>query len=141
MRHGVRLAVFLSIASMWVAARAGTAPPTAAVHARPATGGPAPLNDRQIEAAIRARFAKSTINEDHYQVRVQGGIAIIEGRTDVIQRKGTATRLARAAGAREVVNKVALSDAAKERAAQNLATGRRRAQVKRGDKRTETASR
>ena len=73
-------------------------------------------------------------------MRVQGGVATIEGHTDVIQHKGTATRLARAAGAREVVNRVELSQAAKERAAANLAKGRRRVQVKRGEKRSERAS-
>ena len=141
MQHGVRIAVLFCIASAWAVGRAGPAPPPAATHPRAAGGGQAVASDREIEAAIRARFAKSTINENHFQVRVQGGVATIEGRTDVIQRKGTATRLARAAGAREVVNKVELSEAARERAAANLAKGRRRAQVKRGEKRTESASR
>src|SRR5689334_22987384 len=56
------------------------------------------LSDAQIEAAIRAKFAKSKINADHFQVHVQGGVATLEGRTDVIQHKGTATRMAKTGG-------------------------------------------
>ena len=95
------------------------------------------MTDAQLESAIRARFAKSKINADKFQVRVQGGVATIEGRTDVIQHKGTATRMAKAAGAVAVNNHVQPSDAAKEKAASNLAKGRRRAQVKRGDTRSD----
>ena len=56
------------------------------------------LPDAQLESAIRAKFAKSKINADKFQVHVQGGVATIEGRTDVIQHKGVATRLARRPG-------------------------------------------
>ncbi len=136
----VRLAVFFSMLAVWSAVQAAT-PAPATTHARPsATGGQTALSDREIEAAVRARFARSKINEDHFQVHVQGGVATIEGHTEVIQRKGTATRLAKAAGAREVVNRVELSEAAKERAQANLAQGRRRVQVKRSEKRSERAS-
>lgn len=99
------------------------------------------LSDREIEAGIRARFARSKIAADKFQAHVQGGVAMLEGHTDVIQRKGTATRLAKAAGAREVVNRIALSDAAKQRAAANLAKGRRRVQVKRGEPRSRVQNR
>jgi hypothetical protein len=97
-------------------------------------GRPQPaLTDAQIEAAVRARFARSKIGENNFQVRVQGGVATLEGKTDVLQHKGTATRLAKSAGAVDVVNKIEVSQAARDRAAKNLATGRRRAQVKRGE--------
>jgi hypothetical protein len=66
-------------------------------------------------------------------VRVQGGVATLEGRTDVLQHKGTATRLAKAAGARRVVNRIEVSDAARRKASANLAQGRRRAQIKRSE--------
>jgi osmotically-inducible protein OsmY len=95
------------------------------------------LSDVQLEALIRAKFAKSKINADKFTVRVQGGIATIEGKTDVVQHKGSATRMARTAGAAAVNNRVQVSGAAKEKAAGNLATGRRRVQVKRGDARSE----
>jgi len=96
------------------------------------------LPDSKLEAAIRARFAKSKINEDHFTVHVQGGVAIIEGKTNVIQHKGVATRMAKSAGAVAVNNHVQISDAARAKAAANLEEGRRRVQVKRGDARSET---
>src|SRR5258708_22325748 len=57
------------------------------------------LTDTQLEATIRAKFAKSKIHEDKFTVRVQGGVAHIDGKTDVLQHKGVATRMARTAGA------------------------------------------
>jgi osmotically-inducible protein OsmY len=104
-------------------------------QARPAAA--AGKSDSELEAAIRARFAKSKISADNFQVRVQGGVATIEGRAQVIQHKGTATRLARLAGAKEVVNRITITDEARAKATQNLAKGRRRAQVKRSDPRSQ----
>ena len=109
-----------------------TAKPAAARQpAKPA------ISDAQMEAAIRARFAKSKIDADKFQVHVQGGVATIEGRTDVMQHKGVATRLAKTSGAAAVNNHIQISDQAKQKAAANLETGRRRAQIKRGDARSE----
>ncbi len=102
-----------------------------------AAAGKEAADDRRIEQAIRARFAESKIAADHFQVRVQGGVATIEGRTDVIQHKGTATRLAKSMGAVRVVNRIEISQAAREKASASLAKGRRRAQLKRGEKRSE----
>jgi osmotically-inducible protein OsmY len=95
-------------------------------------------SDAEIEKDIRARLAKSKISEDHFQVHVQGGVATFEGRTDVIQHKGVATRMAKSAGAIAVNNRIQISDAARQKAAKNLQTGRRRAQVKRSEPRSET---
>jgi hypothetical protein len=89
--------------------------------------------DKQIEAAIRAKLAKSKIGQDGLTVRVQGGVAYWEGSTSVVQHKGSATRMAKTAGARSVVNKIKVGDAAKLKAAENLDQGRRRAQVKRSE--------
>ncbi len=110
--------------------RALTAPAT-----RPRAAAPrqAAISDAELERTIRARFAKSKISTHHFQVHVQGGVATIEGQTDVLQHKGTATRLAKNCGAVAVVNHVAVSQAAKDKAAKNLASGRRRAQVKRSE--------
>jgi hypothetical protein len=91
--------------------------------------------DKQIEAAIRAKLAKSKIGKDGFTVRVQGGVAYWEGATSVVQHKGSATRMAKTAGARAVVNNIKVTDAAKQKAAENLEQGRRRAQVKRSDPR------
>ncbi|HEY7334932.1 MAG TPA: BON domain-containing protein [Bryobacteraceae bacterium] len=93
--------------------------------------------DREIEAAIKAKLAKSKIKKDGFTVRVQGGVAYWEGTTSVIQHKGSATRMAKSAGAKAVVNNIKITDAAKQKATQNLDQGRRRAQIKRSEPRAE----
>ena len=103
--------------------------------AKPVKPTPDAARDVQIEKDIRGRFAKSKIARNNFQVRVQGGIATLEGQTDVIQHKGTATRLAKSGGARAVVNRIKVSQAARDKAARNLTEGRRRAQVKRSENR------
>jgi osmotically-inducible protein OsmY len=102
---------------------------------RPAAGA---SEDRQLEAAIRARLADSGIASDKFTVHVQGGVATLEGHTEVLQHKGTATRLAKSMGAKQVVNRIEINEAAREKAAANLAQGRRRVQVKRSQARSET---
>jgi hypothetical protein len=101
----------------------------------------APVPDAQLEKTIRGKFAASKINTHHFQVHVQGGVATIEGQTDVLQHKGTATRLAKNAGATKVVNHIAVSQAAKDKAAKSLASGRRRAQIKRSEVTARTVKR
>ena len=110
---------------------------SAPAKASPKAPATQPVPDAALESAIRAKFAASKIDEDHFQVHVQGGVATIEGHTGVIQHKGVATRLAKTAGARAVNNHIEISDAARQKAARNLEAGRRRVQVKRGDQRTE----
>jgi hypothetical protein len=84
-------------------------------------------SDADIEGDIRRRFAKSKIAEDGFTVKVRGGVALIEGKTKVIQRKGVATRLARLGGARRVDNQVQIDEAARKAAAAKLSKGRARA--------------
>ncbi len=97
-------------------------------------GGPAAsASDAEIERIFREKLAKSKIASDRFKIHVQGGVATLEGQTDVTKHKGTATRMAKSAGAKAVVNKIKVSDAAKEKAAANLEKGRRRAQVKRSE--------
>ena len=110
--------------------REAAATPKPAAH-------PAVKPDAVIEAAIRAKFAKSKISVEKFQVHVQGGVATIEGHTDVLQHKGVATRLAKSGGAIAVNNHIQISDAARQKAADNLEQGRRRVQVKRGDPRSD----
>ena len=104
---------------------------------RPAPAKPAApaaaISDAQLEKEIRARLARSKMAADGFQVRVQGGVATWEGKTSVVQRKGAATRMAKSAGARAVVNKIQVDEAAKQKSAANLETGRRRAQIKRDE--------
>src|SRR5579884_720755 len=127
-------------AGLW--AGPAIAQPKASVKAKaaPPPQGTTAQQDKQIEAAIRAKLGKSKIGKDGFSVRVQGGVAYWEGTTDVIQHKGSATRMAKSAGARAVVNNIAISEAAKQKAASNLATGRRRAQIKRSEDRSEARS-
>lgn len=115
---------------------AHTAPPVTKAPARQAM-----KPDAEIEATIRAKFARSKINVEKFQVHVQGGVATIEGQTEVLQHKGTATRLAKNSGAIKVVNHIAVSQAAKDKAAKNLASGRRRAQIKRSETTARSAKR
>jgi hypothetical protein len=119
------------------AATPATPARTTPARATPAASKPR-LPDAQLEALIRAKLAKSKISADKFTVRVQGGVATIEGKTDVVQHKGTATRMAKTAGAVAVNNHVQVSDAAKQKAAGNLEEGRRRVQIKRGDARSDT---
>jgi len=123
-------------AAAWCAGAPAVTPRPAAPKAVPR----AASADAQIESAIRAKFAKSKIGVEKFQVHVQGGVATIEGKTDVIQHKGVATRLAKSGGAAAVANHIQISEAAREKAAQNLETGRRRAQIKRGEPRSEAAA-
>src|SRR5579885_2730627 len=120
------LAIFLTVAAH--AQTAGKKAPTAQ--------GTSAQEDKAIEAEIRARLAKSKIGKDGFKVRVQGGVATWEGTTEVVQHKGAATRMAKAAGAKAVVNNIKISDDARQDASQNLTSGRRRAQVKRGEPRS-----
>jgi hypothetical protein len=85
------------------------------------------IPDAQTERTIRAKFAKSKINVEHFTVTVQNGLATIEGKTNVIQHKGVATRLAKSGGALAVRNNIQISEAAKEKAAAKLA------QIRSGD--------
>jgi len=82
--------------------------------------------DAQIERNIRAKFGKSKINAEHFTVSVQNGVATIEGRTNVIQHKGVATRLAKTGGAIAVQNHIQVSEAARAKAAAKLAQYRTR---------------
>ena len=101
----------------------------------PPPQGTTATQDVQVEAAIRARLAKSKIGKEGLTVRVQGGVAYWDGTTNVVQHKGAATRMAKSAGAKKVVNNIKVGDDAKQKAAGNLEQGRRRAQVKRSEAR------
>jgi len=125
------LTAFLLLLSLAAVAADTKAAPVKPV---PSQGGTA-QQDKEIEAAIRAKLAKSKIGKDGFTVKVQGAVATWEGSTSIIQHKGAATRMAKTAGAKKVVNNIKVSDDAKARAAGNLEEGRRRVQVKRGETR------
>ncbi len=77
-------------------------------------------SDAQIEASIRTKLAKSKIGKDGFRFHVQRGVVTWEGTTNVPQHKGSATRMARTAGAVEVVNNIQVDGAAKARTSANL---------------------
>src|SRR5689334_4957726 len=98
-------------------------PASATGPARTANRTQPKLSDAQLEGVIRSKFAKSK-SANGFTVHVQGGVATVEGKTDVVQHKAAATRMAKTAGAVAVHNKVQVSEAAKKRAAGNLEEGR-----------------
>jgi hypothetical protein len=59
--------------------------------------------------------------KEHFTVSVQGGVATFEGKTNVIQHKGVATRIAKLSGAVAVENHIQISEEAKAKAAARLA--------------------
>ena len=67
------------------------------------------FSDEEIEATIKAKLAKSKIGKDGIQVHVKNGIATWTGTTTVMQHKGAATRMAKTAGATQVVNNIKIS--------------------------------
>jgi hypothetical protein len=90
------------------------------------------FSDAEIEATIRAKLAKSKIGKDGFQVHVKDRVATWTGFTSVMQHKGAATRMAKAAGAIQVVNNIKISDEGTLRAKGNLNGQSRRVQVKAG---------
>jgi hypothetical protein len=93
----------------------------------------APLTDAEIQADLRMRLNRGKIAADHFQATVKGGVATLTGHTDVVQHKGVATRLAKTAGARRVDNQIQISDAARKKAAERLATHQRSGDTQRSE--------
>jgi len=116
-----RLLVFLSLVALSAASFAGTLTKS---HSQ------GKFSDAEIEATIKAKLNKSKIGKDNFQVHVKNGIATWTGTTTVMQHKGAATRMAKTAGATQVVNNIKISDDAKANAVENLTGKPRRAQVK-----------
>jgi len=77
-------------------------------------------SDAEIEASMRIQLAKSKIGKDGFRFHVQRGVVTWEGTTNVMQHKGSATRMAKAAGATRVINNIQVSAAAKAKANSNL---------------------
>jgi len=88
------------------------------------------FSDEEIEATIKAKLIKSKIGKDGLQVHVKNGIATWSGSTSVMQHKGAATRMAKTAGATQVVNNIKVSDEPASKATGNLKTEPRKVVVK-----------
>ena len=105
------IALPLLAATLLTPVFAASAPSRSAAAQR--TAG-APVNpDAQIDATIRTKLAKSKIGKDGFKFHVQRGVVTWDGSTNVMQHKGSATRMARAAGAIQVVNNIQVSGDAK----------------------------
>jgi len=89
-------------------------------HKSAASAHAATPSDSQIDATIRAKLAKSKIGKDGFRFKVQRGVVTWEGNTDVAQHKGSATRMAKSAGAVEVINNIQVSASGKAKAASSL---------------------
>ena len=98
--------------------------------ATPTTTTGARRSDLEIEAAIKVKLAKSKIGKDGFQVHVKNGIATWQGTTQVMQHKGAATRMAKTAGALQVVNNIKIGEEARQKAVGNLTGAPRKVEVK-----------
>jgi hypothetical protein len=74
--------------------------------------GQKPASDLAIQESLRERLAKSVIGKDGFTVRVKDGVVYWDGSTSVAQHKGAATRMAKSAGARRVVNNIRVAKGA-----------------------------
>jgi hypothetical protein len=90
------------------------------------------FSDAEIEATIRAKLAKSKIGKDGLQVHVKDGVATWTGATSIMQHKGAATRMAKTAGAVQVVNNIKVSEGAPLPGKGNAVGQPRHVQVKAG---------
>ena len=129
------LAFVLTLMAGAVWSQPHTRPPAQPpAHQRTAVAAPR-LTDAEIQSRIQAKLAKSKIGKNGCRFTTSGGVTTIEGKANVVQHKGAATRIARSAGARAVINRIEISEQARSAAKEKLATGRRRAQIRRGEAR------
>ena len=77
-------------------------------------------SDAQIDSTIRTKLAKSKIGKDGFRFHVSHGVVTWDGTTNVVQHKGSATRMAKAAGAVQVVNNIQVSASGKAQATASL---------------------
>jgi osmotically-inducible protein OsmY len=116
------LALVLAVASAGLSQASSAATAGATVSKSAAPQQARALPDAQIERNIKAKLAKSKMAAtEHFTVSVHNGVAVFEGKTNVIQHKGVATRMAKTSGAVAVQNNIQVSDAAKAKAAAKLA--------------------
>lgn len=98
----------------------GMSQPVFAAPARAKTLPQRNVPDAQILQSLHTKMAKSKIGADRFTYTVARGVVTFEGRTNVMQHKGAATRMAKASGAIAVKNNIRISDAAKAKALSHL---------------------
>ena len=122
-RYLLALAVAVGLCQAASVPSNGTAAPKVVSKAPAAAPVRRGLSDAQIERNIRERFARSKMTltgKEKFTVSVKDGVATLEGKTNVIQHKGVATRIAKLGGAVAVQNHIEISDEARARAAAKL---------------------
>jgi uncharacterized protein YqgV (UPF0045/DUF77 family) len=124
-------------AALFVTAQPHSRTPAQAPAHKRSTAPPARLSDADIQSRIQAKLAKSKIGKNGFRFTTSGGVTTIEGKATVVQHKGAATRLAKSSGARAVVNNIQISEEARKAAKEKLAAGKKRAQVKRSEPRSQ----
>ena len=112
----------LSVAALWLTAGLAVPADAGSTSRATATARMATPTDSQIDATIRAKLAKSKIGKDGFKFHVQRGVVTWEGTTNVMQHKGSATRMARAAGALQVVNNIHVNGTGKDTSSLKRAT-------------------
>ncbi len=70
-------------------------------------------DDRTISQKLKARLARSKIKQNPIEYRVENGVVHWQGSVAIPQHKGAATRMAKAAGATRVDNRIQVSEQAK----------------------------
>jgi hypothetical protein len=78
-------------------------------------------SDAQMEAVLHAKLAKSKMANEGWTVHVHNKTVTWEGKTNVVQHKGAATRMAHSAGATQVINNIKIGEEAKKKAAAKFA--------------------
>jgi osmotically-inducible protein OsmY len=65
--------------------------------------------DAAIERSLKARLSRSKLKQDGLSFAVKNGVVEWQGEVGVPQRKGAATRMAKAAGAAKVINRIRIN--------------------------------
>ncbi len=67
------------------------------------------ISDGELQERIQGKLSKAKAGAGKFTVRVTGGVAYLAGQTEIPQHKGAATRMAKSAGAKRVVNNITVS--------------------------------
>ena len=74
-------------------------------------------DDNAILARLKQKMSRSKLKSDDLKYQVKDGVVEWSGTVSVSQRKGTATRMAKTAGAKRVVNRILVKASAGRSAA------------------------
>ena len=106
----IRLLILLAALLVSSAGLRAASGPATSTHSAAST---ARASDNEIEQKLRTKLAKSKIGQDGFVPKVHGGVVTWEGRTNVPQHKGAATRMAKSSGAVRVINNIQISSGSK----------------------------